>query len=240
MYNNNPALRLYTILNEGKKISRNLSSQDAWAELFNINKENDTQLIACIGKFMELPRETVSLIKTLSKEKEDEESHKYWIYSINTALLKNNFKSNWGSFIDSIDSHTINYIKMTSDYIDAHINNDIISQNTIDELRCKLQDLFEEILASDLEQNTKIYLAKSLRNIINSLDEHRITGTIAAQEGIESIFGHALLNGEFRSELQKSKINLKVWEVLFKAAALISVATSLPQLSSSIIHILTK
>ena len=126
----NPAYRLLDILTEGKKIDANHSCCHAWAKILKTHPESP-ELYQRLAKVMELPTTIVSEILFSYPDEEDTWSH--WVAQVNNGFKQQNLSQNWGTFINAIDKHSINYLKVHSRLLDVKsglksIDEDVLSQ----------------------------------------------------------------------------------------------------------------
>ena len=236
MITDNCAERLLKILVEGKAIAANVNCRNAWKQILEVDDQKESFLLSRLSKAMMLPDLTVESLKNIDGS--DHSFYQHWYSAVTTGFKKQNLNDNWGTFINNIDDHSISYLKINASLLQAHVSNSNISEEKLDEIHQKIQETLDDVLGSDLSEVVKIYLINSLQNILNAIREYKITGFSPIMEAIESSFGHAVINSEFREEMKNSETGKKVWDALGAVATIVSLATGLPQIASAAMNLL--
>ena len=135
----NPAARLLSIIEQGKKIDVNNNCRAAWQALLSV-KNNNPLLMSRLGRVMELPELTIGALKEMFPQQGDTWS--YWEGQVNNAFMSQDLNSTWNSFIGKIDHHSITYLRMASDLLQAKSNTKILADIQLDEARNKLSPQF--------------------------------------------------------------------------------------------------
>ncbi len=236
MQSDNPAARLYSILEDGKKISPNSACRTAWQELLNVDSDDQALLMSRLGKFMELPNQVIEAIK--SDFPMQIKTCDHWNSQVNKAFMVQNINDKWASFINHIDDHALAYLSMTTELIQTVSETKLLDENEIEKIRNSINDVLEETMKSDISNEIKIYISKWLHKLLINIDEYRITGAQPIMDGVETMFGHAFSDSEYRKYLSETNSGKSLVNVLAVIASSITIVLGVPQLPEAFSDIL--
>lgn len=237
MSHDNPANRLLSILEAGKQVDKRTSCREAWGKLLD-TRGNNSLLMSRIGKLMELPALIIQALKEGYPNRGKTWAH--WEAQVNTAFTTQNLNATWESFIIHIDDMSLNILRLSSDLIEVKFPQNTLSDEDLAGLRLKINELTEEILASDVGDDLKQYLVRALRRLVNAIDEYQITGATGIVEAVEVAIGHAAMSSEYREFLNDSALGAKFVTVLSVMANAVTVAPALTELALRVAGLLTK
>lgn len=227
----NPAYRLLSILEAGKKISHDRPCRSTWAALLKTN-ETSSELLVRIGKTMELPSLIIAELQDSHPEESDSWSH--WSTQVQNAFMSQQLNSNWGSFISRIDDHSYRYLRVHGKLIQVNSKTKPLDNSVLTEARSKLNDCLTQLLESDIDKEVKSYLARNIRKIITAIDEYSITGTTGIFDSLEIIMGHQVFDKKYSDVLKKTDIGQSITSIVGTVANAMAIATGLPQLGQSV------
>jgi hypothetical protein len=227
----NPAARLLALLTEGKMCLPGTSCREVWNDLLNANGDASL-LMSRLGKVMELSRETVLALEAAFPDQGNTWSH--WEAQVNTAFMVQNLHATWESFINHIDTHSITYLRMSAALLQTRMTTKLIANDELSTLRTTLDQILVDVFATDQPEEVKRYLVRSLRKLINSIDEYRLTGTLPMLDTIESSLGHAAVDKAYKSFLTDTEVGKKLLDTLASMANVVTVSVGIPQLSQAI------
>jgi len=231
MHQDNPAARLLAVLVAGKKIRREEICRQVWHKLLEVPQSDPALMVSRLGKLMALPQEIIQLTREAFPERPPTWHH--WSGQVDAGFSNQNLNGHWLSFIDQIDDHTITYLTLAADNLDARASVRPLQKGAIDQLRATVADLLNSAIDSDLPVEVKKEVLRHLRNIAICLEEYQITGALPLLDAIEAPIGHACVSPNFRSFLKDHAVGQRVAEFLGVAANVVAVATGIPQLSVS-------
>lgn len=234
MNNDNPAARLLSLLVKGKAIPPNTNCRTAWQQLLGVSgNDKSALLMSRLGKIMELPEQTILALQDGFPHQSNTWSH--WEKQVNTGFMVQNLNANWDSFINHIDDHSINYLRMSSDLLQAKTTIKNIADEEINSVREKINQIYEETLNSELPDEVKKYLVRYLRKILTGIDEYHLTGALPLLEAVDTMVGHAMVDAGYKSFLQDTELGKKILDTLGAMANVVTVAVGIPQLSQAIV-----
>lgn len=227
MLGDNPASRLLDILRKGKEFSGSQKCRFVWYRLLDVEDGDDSLLMSRLGKVMELPEQ---IIQKIDKEFPDQsETYLHWSARVNKAFFQQNLNGEWKVFNDLIDPHTLNYLSLSANLIQVKSPSSPLDTATIEDLSARIQELQESLLEGDFDDEFREYLYRALMKINVAIQEYRISGALPVMDAVESAFGHAIMDGKFREQLQ-TDFGRRVVSVLSAVASSVTIALGLPQL----------
>ncbi|MCC4600469.1 hypothetical protein [Xanthomonas melonis] len=233
MQYDNPAARLLAILEEGQKISINERCRNAWQSL--LETESQPQLMSRLGKLMSLPQEIIDQTRELYPNQRPTWSH--WSNQVNTAFAAQNINAEWNTFIRYIDSHTIDYLAISADLLQAKSTARQLNFDELLSTREMIDSLLQSVLESEISQGLKKFIVHHLRKILTSIEEFKITGSIPILDAVESTIGHAHLEKGFYEFLKDTELGRRILDTLAATANVVTVAVGIPQISQALLTI---
>lgn len=234
----NPASRLWNILNNGKNISGNERCIDAWHKLLNVEKGNKSLLFNRLGKVITL----TSIINSdvIKYHNEEIDICNKAISQINIAFEHQNLSSQWDSFMRNINEETLNYLKLISKLLNYEYKTKKIDIKELNEFRKIVDELINDIRKLDINSDFKKHLLYYLKKIIDSIDEYNILGITPIIEANEIVVGHAVIDKKFGEKLKESKLSDRFINLIEKLNILISSGNGALQLTNELTKFLPK
>ncbi len=227
----NPAYRLLTLLEEGKRLDQNLNCRQAWSKLLNVRPESP-ELFVRIGKVMELPSLTVSAIRFTYPDEPDTWSH--WVSQVQAGFNGQVLNQTWSTFINMIDHHSINYLKIHSRLLQVKSKLKPLDEDVLNGAKTGLTEVLDLLLASeDIDKEIRVALSRNIRKLINAIEEYKLTGSAGIFDSIEVLFGHAYFDPKYAQVIKESTLGEKVAQIVGVLADSMTIALGLPQATES-------
>ena len=212
MNNDNPAARLVSIFEKGKKIPSNTNCREAWKQILG-PVESDVMLFSRLGKIMELPEQTIQALVDGFPNQGNTWSH--WAGQVNQGFSAQNLNASWDSFINHIDAHSITYLTLASDLLQSKSNTKLIADEQIGSVRERFQALYEEVLTSeDIPDEIKKYVVRYLRKILIGIDEYHLTGALPLLDAVEVMVGHSAVDKNYHDFLTNNELGKRILDTL--------------------------
>ena len=228
----NPAYRLLTLLEEGKRLDQNISCRQAWATLLNVPPDSP-ELFVRIGKVMELPSLTVSAIRFTYPDEPDTWSH--WVSQIQNGFNGQVLNQTWATFIGAIDHHSINFLKVHSRLFQVKSKLKPLDGDVLNEAKKGLAEILDLLLASeDIDKEVRVALSRNIRKLINAIEEYKLTGSAGIFDSIEVLFGHTYFDPKYAQVIKESTLGEKVAKIVGVLADSMTVALGLPKATESV------
>lgn len=227
----NPAARLLTLLEAGKTKNKHENCRVVWQQLLEV-ENNNPLLMSRIGKAMELPELTIQAIREQYPNQTNTWAH--WETQVNNAFMEQNLNSQWTTFIQHIDAHSINFLRLSADLLQAKSNTKTMTDEELSKLRDNLHEIYSEIINAEIDEEVKKYLVRNLRKLITSIDEYKLTGALPLLDTIESTIGHIHIDSNYKNFLKNSELGGRLLDNLSAMANILTVAIGIPQLSQLI------
>ncbi|MFQ3202120.1 MAG: hypothetical protein ACI87I_000416 [Pseudoalteromonas tetraodonis] len=227
MNGDNPAARLHAILvkAKGKPISQNCRA--AWSDILNVSSKNESKFLMHMGKVSSLPYEIFEFVKAEYPNQVSTTTH--WSTQINSAFLKQNYNSEFSTFITKIDNHSLDNLSLLSDLIASKTSTTVLDEDSLNKMRVKVQELIDEMLGSDLTKEFKEYLNKALNQILEHINSYIITGINPIIDSLDMVLGHAVTDIAYRNELKESGFGEKLLGAFHFLASFTTLAAGIAQ-----------
>lgn len=228
----NPAGRLLEVLIQVRKFPLTAEARLVWTTVFDLPKNDLTPLLtATLGKIMLLPYEAVSMLAEEHPELTD--PFPTWALQVSAAFQVHNVHSTIDTFSKNITDDTLANIRTTAVLLDKGSKRKILSKAELTEMRERVNAVLTDVLASDIEDSLKTYVARALRKILTAIDEYKLGGAQPILESVEQAVGHAMVDPRYKSFLTDADLGKRVLDLLQAAGGLVTVATGLPVLTQA-------
>lgn len=249
---NNPAERLLLLLKKGKDINDQdakeidigakhaddrLTCQEAWNQILN-TENNFPLLLSRLGKVIELSQTTVQILQDRFPDKGHMWSH--WYSQVTDAFSQQYLPGEWAAVIFQIDKHAMNYLEVASQFLELTSTQKSISENEIQKIREKLEEILLEVSETEIDSTVKEYVVRYIQKIITSLDECYITGALPILESVETAIGHAHIDKNYKEFLKETALGKKMLDALHTAASAVTLAVGLPEIAHKMIPLLSQ
>ncbi len=224
-------LRLLEILESGKQIKPETNYVQAWSHIFGTDDHAST--LRKLGLFYQLVQAAAEEVTQLAPAQKKSVFH--WKSQITDSLFSAHGSIEWRHFINRMDEHTFEYLRLHSQIASLTIQKTEIDISQLNVARSLLKEATEEITNSSISSIAKLNLIIRIRSVINAIDDFKITGD-------ERVFD------EFKAtlfDLSKAKENMgeipgksKIREGLTIISELMSTADGAIALSAPVIKLL--
>ncbi|SPO67408.1 hypothetical protein [Pseudomonas sp. JV241A] len=214
-----PAPRIQRILESVTSTSSGTSAKDAWSKALGVPKPNHAKLLIKIGEFMETTEALKNQMNELFNDLAPQTDA--WYEKVKEGFDKIDLTTSISNFQIRYGKNDNLYLKVIATCMNFHSHPELDIE-LLTEARESLNNLTEEVIASELDPKVKSYITKSLRKIISALEDYQISGTIPVVEAIETMMGHAFVDPEYR-EAVNSTFGRKIIDTLGAVADLVSI-----------------
>lgn len=205
MHGDNPAGRLLAILEKVQKFQVNTPSKEVWMQALQVKDNDLPQLLVRMGELMALPSMAVNQLSEKYPRQYQAGSHSHFYHQVTTALSRLDFTGTIDGFKTRVDQNAMNYLSALADLLEAKKSTDPLSVDQIAELQGKVSELMEFVRKQEISPELKQYLLDKLARAMEAVDHYFITGSAPIIDAVESTFGHAVFNEEFRSNIKTSR-----------------------------------
>ena len=224
----NSASRLLAILQAGKRQPREGNCRQQWHVILQ-TENNESKLMSSLGKVMALP---MQILNELNEHYQPHQIHaSHWMSKLDASFANQQFHSQWATFIDHIDDHTISYLSNSAMLLEGKSLTKVISAEELASLKTLFSELIEEVLKSEQPKELKFFVIKNLKKIVEAIDDYRLTGSLPLIEAMDATIGHCAFNNAYKEFMFKSSIGTKIAGALQNLANVATVATGYAQLA---------
>lgn len=226
----NPAARLFNIIEAGTKLERATSCNVAWSRLLDAPANDSITLLNRLGKVMALPNECSliiqqqypMLVSTIDT----------WKPPIEQAFFNQVLGGKWDTFIQYIQPYVISQLATLAELANSNSGRLIAEASSVEQAQQGLSALIEDIEGGDLPPELKLYLIRELNTLRMSLSEYKITGSSPAIRQAESIVGHAHRDKKFMEFLTSHTVGQRVLDNLNVVVGVLNIYVATAQISA--------
>lgn len=219
MDNGNSAQRLWNLLDAVGRISHSTATRVAWASVLGV-ETTSADLLIRLGECMNLADEARKDIEASCPA--FNHMTVTWHNHVKAAFISQNLLSDIYTFQSHVTEESRNYILAAANILDSGRKD--LSSEAIIEIEGKINELYDFLESSSLEEKVKEYCRASLKTILEKLKAYQVTGKIPVLYAIDSTFGHLFTDDEFRKSMQ-TRDGSKFMEALHGVASLVTVTS---------------
>ena len=225
-HNDNPAKRLLQILEKAQKVDENKSMGDAFAEIFDNDPNQRSEILRNLGELQKLPLSIRSEVQSIKKD------HSIYLDKINRiekALSKINFGAKWRNFQQGIDEATITQLTFCSELLSNNSKFKHLEKKDLNKLKEKVQSFKNELSGFDIDTDLNQLIFEKLNDIERAIFDYQLTGSALIQKEVESAMGQIVLHPAL-VEKDKSVVR-KFFSLLSYISTTIDVVERAPKLT---------
>lgn len=185
-HNDNPAKRLLQILEKAQKVDENKSMGDAFAEIFDNDPNQRSEILRNLGELQKLPLSIRSEVQSIKKD------HSIYLDKINRiekALSKINFGAKWRNFQQGIDEATITQLTFCSELLSNNSNFKPLEEEDLNKLKKKVESFKNKLSGFDIDTDLNHLIFEKLNDIERAIFNYQLTGSALIQKEVESAIG---------------------------------------------------
>lgn len=235
---NNPAGRLYDILEAARRQNPKEPTRKAWAAVFHVESDDTGSLLQMLADLIGLVSETKSSIQRLDGV--DHELHLKPFKKIEKLLSSINLEASWENWRNQIDETMLLGLQFSADQLSRISGFTEIPSEELDAIRAAVDELFNTVVDSDLPADLKSLLIRNLESIRLALVAYLVRGIDGIRDEIERSFGSILL---YRQEIRQAKpeereVCSKFFKLVARLSQLVSLAYTSKELAAPAIKAL--
>lgn len=208
---NNPAGRLYDILDLARHQNPKQPARKAWGAVFEVEPDDTGTLLQMLADLLKLVHETKAAIQCLNNV--DQDLHLRPFRKIEALLSSINLDATWENWQKQIDETTLYGLQFSADKLSRISGFSQVDSDEIAKLRALVEELFNTVIDSTLPDELKLLLLRNLESIRLSLAAYRVRGIEGVNQEIERALGSVLLHKEKIQESSPEERSL--WKSFF-------------------------
>jgi hypothetical protein len=235
MKKTNSAKKLYDIFKDLSQRNGDTLVNQVWAEALGADISNTNDLVDKIVQVLNLTNDLKEDINSIEIDEEEKNNYLSAVDKIQLFMVRSDLYGNNVSAL-SIPSYftaeTLSIISSFGALINATsggFNN--ININEIDSLKKDLSELLEKTIGLDIEDRTKNFIIRKIKDILNVIDSYQVRGLSGLDKVVKKSLGDIFVYGSMHPE-QKEKLTDLINTVL-KINGLINVTEKVSHLLKS-------
>lgn len=199
----NPARRLYRILNECKNIDDKTNGLDAWAKILNTSN-HPIDISYGLTRISKLPGLIFNIIE---RDFPEQSLHaKNPLTRVSNIFLNHSVGTIWGDFKKHISQDMISNISLISAILDNNKNTLAIEHELLINITEQLTGLASKIIEdNELDGDLRKYLLESIKHLQEVIETYELTGLTPLVEISNSIAGKMLFDPIMRLKLMTNE-----------------------------------
>lgn len=204
-HTDNPAGRLLLVLQKSQKIDNEKKTNQAFAEIFDVDPKDRSEILHKLGLVNQLPYKIRKQVLSL------EINHNLFLKNLNkveAAFSNINFAANWKRFKDSIDGETLLSLEHCSEVLSNELEEKDLDENDIESLKDKVNEFKDELSNYQIDPVLSRLIFEKLNDIERAIFDYRLSGTVLIQKEVDAAITNALMRVDL---LEKDKETSKKW-----------------------------
>jgi hypothetical protein len=235
---NNPAGRLYMILEAAKAAPGGADGYQTWAGVFKVppyeasapeRKMPDESAAEALGRFLQVR----TLVNEVESALRSIENINHSLYLTPFSRIRAAFSLHYlnggnypGAVLGQITEGDMTVLAFCAEALDAQHSESVVEEEQLKELLDAVAALYEEVRAADVGTSLKEIILDQLEIIRRAVHEYRIRGVVRLQEALNTVVGSYVLNKEVWEQSADLKEVKDYKQVLSRFAAVVSFASN--------------
>jgi hypothetical protein len=214
------ASRLYDTLISLQKNAQNGNDplKAVIARAFGVEEKDTARLLQIYLELILAVKESKQDIENLSDIDRE-------LYAEPFRQLENGFSANslahpWNNFVPYLDVATMKSLQFCADTLSRKIGEKSVSEEKIKEFQKEVDELFEQVMNSDIDEFLKTFLLERLEQIRHAILYYRLNGAKGLKDALEKIAGAIFI---FQVSTKDKAFNEKAKTMLSKFGNLVVV-----------------
>jgi hypothetical protein len=208
----NPAGRLYEVLNAARSMPATHRVGGAWAEVFDVEPTDIRSIYALLVELMDLADRAKKSVQQLPDV--DHDLYLRWVPNVERVLTHSQLAVKWAELQSHLDKLTMNQLEYCSDLLSQRMGEKVISDEDLSKLQMEVETLLEKVLNANLPQELTAVLTQKLEDIRQAILAYRVTGNEGLRQAVESGFGAIVLYREHIQGIQDEEQKTTLHDVL--------------------------
>ena len=209
---NNPAGRLFNIIQAGKKEKNDKPAAEAWSNILDVPIKDKVLLLTRIGHVMALPGSIKEEIENL--ENIDHKLHLKWLPKVEKCFSLLNFQLPWSQFIDKFDGEIVYGMQICSDVLSRNRPEKVADPDIIKGLLPQVNELLKDLENENLPPNVRQFIYEHLCIAKKALEEYKIRGIKPLEAEVERLTGAVVRSPWVWLQTRKSSFGERFWKCM--------------------------
>jgi hypothetical protein len=226
----NSAGRLLNILEEAKKLNQPGQCIQAWARVLDIPVEHNGTILP--DKEVELVHRLIEVHKLVDEVEtalKKIEGIKHELYlkpfsRIREVISFTRFNHNFPDTINKLTESDLTILEFCSEKLSERHIERVVDEEQLKEIQAEINDLLEQVQASTLSDEIKVFILDQLEIIRRAIYEYRIRGIQCLREALQTNLGAVILNRELINTERDRKEVKRFGKIISALASVVTFA----------------
>jgi hypothetical protein len=211
---NNPAGRLYDLLNIARGRPNDQAAKIVWAHVFDVPPEDTGLLLQMLADFIDVLRQA-----KVDLERLDDINHDLYLKPLKRVeqmLSHINLEAAWQHGKSFLDDTTMYGLQIAADKLSRVSGYSHVDNKDVDALRAELDELLSKALNAALPAELKALFLRNLESLRQALLAYRIRGIEGLHQEIERSYGSLSLHrDQIKEAAAKDASSRDLWKSFF-------------------------
>jgi hypothetical protein len=233
----NPAGRLWHILDEARKKGDGMKVREVWGQVFGIDMNSTSQILEKQGEMIRLLMDVKRSIENIDGLNQD--LYLKQLPSIQGAFATVRQSDQWKSFKNRLDEATMLSLEHCADELSKHSNERVLGQDELQSLREDVEALIDRVLdGTTIDPKLREILLEHLEIIRRAIINYKLHGSDGLQEAIKTATGAVYLNrGIFEAEKDSEAVDW-YWKIIVRIGTLTALVSDAHELAPGVAKLL--
>lgn len=200
----NPAARLYLILNKMKRYGENVTVGNAWSHA--LDDAEGGKLRSQIGMVFVLPRE---IQKQLQRRPDYDIHEMTWWEPLSRGLTQFGLSESWSRVSDVVSEDILGAIRSSARTLSVFSPEPVLEDSVVQELRQYIKQIRESMNnESEADEDLIEFLSQRLTYMEDLLDDIKIVGAVGVKHNIETVIEEV----EAKVDEMEEELSPQTWE----------------------------
>ncbi|MBC2596203.1 hypothetical protein H5P28_18195 [Ruficoccus amylovorans] len=219
----NPSQRLLNLISLLKQCSskkREITSAEAFAEIFSFDPKDFPSFYDALTKFTRLP---VTIRNAMKLASHDPDLYLKWMPECERAVFAVGHGSKVRAFAEAINSKIEYGLEIASDVLERYSPEAEIDLDELETIRTDVIDLINKIKKSSVHDELRVYLMGHLLSLDEAIRFYQILGPSAIRQSLQAVFGSACTDSELAKASDAIEEGQRFWDVVGRTAQLMQI-----------------
>ena len=210
--NNNSSNRVYNILFEAQKKPDNHKIIDVWTAIFSIKEEDQHKKSFEVSRCLGLLHEEMNNIEeSMAELGYSNDLYAPYISRARHVIALHGIMGQWKTLKSNLAPEVLLSLKFCSEILPNE--EETLNKEKLEEILNMVLELEAELDSTDLPQQLKNIIIKSIKQIKEAIYSYNIVGVKAVHEVISNAYGDVVLNEAEFVKAKENKIVIKISQV---------------------------
>ena len=233
---NNPAGRLYAVLDKAGSVDEKKKTYVAWREILDADPRSATDFFHRVSLVHRLIADIVQSVRKIDAL--DDKLYLRHLPTVSAALGPDRFSQPWNDTKSLLSDTVMTSLEFCADALAQHPQPHEVDTGQLQELYSNVEELIRDVLKSKLDYALKQFLVRHLELVRSAILHYPIRGPAALRETLEQMAGAVVMNWDAVEKSKEVPEVSRFGKVFSHLQKLVQTAFQLKQLGETVTKLL--